>query len=126
VTLSFQNDWKAELLRFPLDLGARVTMYQWRLRPWVVLGGSATVTSLMGQNLVETARMWRLDPGLLLLVGATLPVWGRLGGAIALNVRWQPRPYQLDVTPVGRVGETPVWWLGLSLNYTLDGEPSSP
>jgi hypothetical protein len=84
------------------------------------------VTGILGQNLVETDRVWRIDPGLLLLAGATLPVWKRIGGAAALNVRWQPRPYQLDVTPAGRVGETPVWWLGLSLNYTLDGEASSP
>jgi hypothetical protein len=126
VTLTFQNDWKAELLRFPLDAGARFTMHRSRFRPWVVVGGSLTVTGILGQNLVETDRVWRIDPGLLLLVGATLRVWGRLGGAAALNVRWQPRPYQLDVSPVGRVGETPVWWLGLSLNYTLDGQASSP
>ncbi len=125
-TLTFQNDWKAELLRFPLDAGVRLTVYRWRLRPWFVLGGSVTLTGILGENLVETDRVWRADPGALLLAGATLPVWGRLGLAAALNIRWQPRPYFLDVAPVGRVGETPTWWFGLSLNYTVDGERSSP
>jgi hypothetical protein len=126
VILTFQNDWKADLLRLPLDLGARLTMHRWRLRPWVVVGGSVTVTGIEGLNVVETDRVWRLDPGALLLAGATLPVRGRIGVAAALNVRWQPRPYQLDVAPVGRVGQTPAWWFGLSLNYTIDGKPSSP
>jgi hypothetical protein len=126
VTLSFANDWKAELLRFPLDAGARITSYRWRLRPWVVVGGSVTVTGVVGQNLVESDRVWRLDPGVVLLAGATLPFRGRIGGAAALNIRWQPRPYDLNVTSVGKVGETPVWWFGLSLNYTIDGEASSP
>ena len=71
-TLSFEGGWKAELLRFPLDLGARVTAYWGRFRPWLVLGGSATPTALLGQDLVETDRQWRLDLGALVMVGATL------------------------------------------------------
>jgi len=126
VTLAFEHGWQAELLRFPLDAGARVTMYRWRLRPWAVFGPSVTVTGILGQNLVETDRQWRLDLGGLAMVGATLPVWGRIGGAAAIAVRWQPRPYQLQVTPFGTVGETPVWWVGISLNYTIDGKASSP
>ena len=125
-TLSFEGGWKAELLRFPLDLGARMTAYWGRLRPWLVLGGSLTPTAILGQDLVQTDRQWRLDLGALALVGATLRVVGRVGVAAAIAVRWQPRPYQLQVVPQGTVGETPVWWLGLSLNYTLDGKASSP
>jgi hypothetical protein len=75
---------------------------------------------------VQTDRVWRLDLGALAMVGATLRVTGRLGVAAAIAVRWQPRHYQLQVEPVGRVGETPGWWIGLSLNYTLDGKPSTP
>ena len=125
-TLSFDGGWKAELLRFPLDLGARVTAYWGRFRPWLVLGGSATPTAILGQDVVETDRQWRLDLGALAMVGATLRLLGRIGVAAAINVRWQPRPYQLQVVPHGTVGETPSWWLGLSLNYTLDGKASSP
>ena len=125
-TLSFEADWKAELLRFPLDLGARVTAYWGRFRPWLVLGGSVTPTAILGQNLVETDRQWRLDLGALAMVGATLRLLGRIGVAAAISVRWQPRPYQLQVVPHGTVGETPAWWLGLSLNYTLDGKASRP
>jgi len=126
VTLTFPNDWQADLLRFPLDVGARMTMYRWRLRPWVVVGGSLTVTGILGRDVVESDRVWRLDPGALLMAGATLRVRKRIGVAAAINLRWQPRPYELHVVPVGKVGETPVWWLGVSLNYTIDGEPSSP
>jgi hypothetical protein len=125
-TLRFDGDWKAELLRFPLDLGARVTAYWGRFRPWLVLGGSATPTAILGQDLVETDRQWRLDLGALAMVGATLRLLGRIGVAAAISVRWQPRPYQLQVVPHGTVGETPAWWLGLSLNYTLDGKASRP
>jgi hypothetical protein len=125
-TLSFEDSWKAELLRFPLDLGARVTAYWGRFRPWLVLGGSATPTAILGQDLVETDRQWRLDLGALAMVGATLRLLGRIGVAAAISVRWQPRPYHLQVVPHGTVGETPAWWLGLSLNYTLDGKASRP
>jgi hypothetical protein len=33
--------------------------------------------------------------------GATLRLFGRIGVAAALNVRWNPRQYQLDVAPYG-------------------------
>jgi hypothetical protein len=125
-TLTFANDWKAELLRFPLDGGARVTRHGSRLRPWILLAGSLTFTGLLGQNLVETERQWRLDLGALLMAGATLPITRRIGVGAALSVRWQPRPYQLQVAQVGTVGETPAWWFGLSLDYTIDGPASSP
>ncbi len=125
-TLSLEGGSKAELLRFPLDIGARMTAYWGRLRPWLVIGGSATPTAILGQDLVQTDRQWRLDLGALAMVGATLRVLGRIGVAAAISARWQPRPYQLQVVPQGTVGETPSWWLGLSLNYTLDGKASSP
>jgi hypothetical protein len=60
------------------------------------------------------------------MAGATLRMFGRIGGMAALVVRWQPRPYQLQVIPAGIVGETPTWWYGISLNYTLDGKGSTP
>jgi hypothetical protein len=126
VTLKLQNGWKADLLRLPLDVGARLTGYRWRLRPWLVIGGSATLNRLYGRDLVDTQNEWRLGLGPIAMVGATLPVKGRLGLAAALAVRWEPRPYHLQVVPVGEVGETPRWWLGLSLNYTVDGKGSSP
>jgi hypothetical protein len=126
VTLTLQNGWKADLLRIPVDVGARLTGYRWRLRPWLVLGASATLNRISGRDLVDTHSEWRLSPGAIAMAGATLPVKGKLGVAAALAVRWEPRPYHLQVVPAGEVGETPRWWLGLSLNYTLDGKGSSP
>jgi hypothetical protein len=125
VTLALEQGWQADLLRFPLDAGARLTLYRWRLRPWFAVGGSATVTGILGRDLVSTDREWRVDPGAIAMVGATLPLLKRAGAAAALAVRWQ-RAHRLQVVPVGTVGETPDWWLGLSLNYTIDGKPSSP
>jgi hypothetical protein len=126
VTLSLDHGVKAEVLRFPVDAGARLTSYRWRLRPWLVVGGTVTLTGILGEELVQTEREWRIDLGALAMVGATLPMFGRLGGAAALSVRWQPRPYQLRAAPFGTVGETPAWWFCLSLNYTLDGKRSVP
>src|SRR5215831_2357586 len=71
-TLVFDDGFKAELLRFPLDAGARVTWYLGRFRPWLVVGGSATPTAVLGQDLIETDRQWRLDLGVLGMAGATL------------------------------------------------------
>jgi len=126
VTLTLNDGFKADIIRFPLDGGMRLTSYRWRFRPWFVLGASATVTGVLGQDVVESQREWRLGLGALAMAGATLRVVGRLGVAAALAVRWEPRPYRLQVAPVGTVGETPEWWFGLSLNYTLDGKGSTP
>jgi len=126
VTLSFEQGFKAELLRFPLDAGGRITTSWWRLRPWFVLGPSLIITSFLGEDLVQTDRQWRVDLGGVAMVGATAVLRKRIGVAAAIAIRWQPRPYQLQVVPFGTVGETPNWWFGLSLNYTLDAEPSSP
>jgi hypothetical protein len=120
------GDWKAEILRFPLDVGVRLTAYWGRFRPWLVLGGSLTPTAILGQDVVQSDRVWRLDLGALVMAGATLRLFKRIGVAAALNIRWQPRQYELQVAPHGTVGETPAGWLGISLNYTLDGKPSSP
>ena len=126
VTLTLTDGFKAEVIRLPLDGGMRLTSYRWRFRPWLVLGASATVTGVLGQDVVESQREWRVGLGALAMAGATLRVIGRLGVAAAIAVRWEPRPYRLQVVPVGTVGETPEWWFGLSLNYTLDGKGSTP
>jgi hypothetical protein len=127
VTLPLANDWRVEVLRFPLDVGARFTSYRFqRLHPWFMVGPSLTITSLIGQELVQTDRKWRLDWGAIAMAGATLQFFNRIGGLAAISLRWQPRPYDLEVIPAGRVGETPTWWLGISLNYTLDGKRSVP
>jgi hypothetical protein len=121
-----QVRWRAEILRFPFDLGVRLTAYWGRFRPWLVLGGSLTPTAMLGQDVVQTDRQWRMDVGTLVMGGATLRLFGRIGVAAALNLRWQPRRYELQVAPHGTVGETPSSWLGISLSYTIDGRASSP
>jgi hypothetical protein len=127
VTLPLANNWRVEELRFPLDAGARFTSYRFRrLRPWFMVGPSLTITGLIGQELVQTDRKWRLDWGAIAMAGATLRFFNRVGGLAAISLRWQPRPYELEVIPFGRAGETPTWWLGISLNYTLDGKRSVP
>jgi hypothetical protein len=126
VTLTLDQGWVAELLRLPLDAGYRLTSHRHRLRPWLGLGASVTGTRLVGRNLLEMEPAWRLELGALAMAGATLPVTGRMGVAAALAIRWAPRAYRLQVVPTGTVGETPRWWFGLSLNYTIDGAKSSP
>jgi hypothetical protein len=125
-TLTLDHGWEAELLRFPLDGGARLTGHWWRFRPWLTLAGSLTITGIMGSELVDTEREWRADIGALAMAGMTLRVTDRFGLAAAITVRWQPRRYQLKVVPAGTVGETPGWWFGLALDYTIDAKRKSP
>ena len=80
----------------------------------------------LGHNLVETNPEWRVGLGALAMAGATLRVAGRFGVATALAVRWEPRRFDLQVDPLGTIGQTPAWWLTLSLNYTIDGKGSTP
>jgi len=126
VTLQLDHGLKAEVIRAPVDAGARITSYRWRLRPWAAVGGSLTLSGILGEELVQTDREWRFDIGPMAMAGATLRVTKHLGVAAALSVRWQPRPYRLQAVPFGTVGETPAWWFALSLNYTIDGEGSTP
>jgi hypothetical protein len=126
VTLQLDRGLKAEVIRAPVDVGARITSYRWRLRPWAAVGGSLTLSGILGEELVQTDRVWRLDIGPMAMAGATLRVTEHLGVAAALSVRWQPRPYRLQAVPFGTVGETPAWWFALSLNYTIDGKGSTP
>lgn len=126
VTLQLDHGLKAEVIRAPVDVGARITSFRWRLRPWAAVGGSLTLSGILGEELVQTDREWRLDIGPMAMAGATLRVTEHLGVAAALSVRWQPRPYRLQAIPFGTVGETPAWWFALSLNYTIDGEGSTP
>ncbi len=114
------------MIRAPVDVGARLTSFRWRFRPWAAVGGSLTLSGILGQELVQTDREWRLDIGPMAMAGATLRVTEHLGVAAALSVRWQPRPYRLQAVPYGTVGETPSWWFALSLNYTIDGQGSTP
>lgn len=125
-TLSFQDGSKAELLRFPLDAGMRATAYWGRFRPWLVVGASLTPTGVLAEDTAHLERQWHAEVGALVMLGATLRIAGRIGVAAAFNFRWQPRPYQVQTASHGTVGETPPWWLGLSLNYTLDGQASRP
>jgi hypothetical protein len=124
--LPLDNDRRAEMLRFPLDAGARLTSYRWRARPWVSVGGSLTINGFAGQELVKNERQWRLDVGAIVMVGMTVPLLHRLGVSASLGARWYPRTYHLQIVPDGTVGETPTFWVGPSLSYTLDGKRSSP
>jgi hypothetical protein len=126
VTLKLENGWRAELLRFPLDVAGRLTSYRWKLRMWVAVGGTIVPTGVIGQELVDTDREWRVDVGAIGMAGATLPIGDRLGLAAALAIRWLPRRYELQVDPAGKVGETPAWWISLSGSYIIDGKPSVP
>jgi len=126
VTLTLDGGWKAELLRFPLDAGLRLTGHRWRWRPWLGFGGTLEVNGILGQGLSQSEREWRTSLGVVAMVGLTVPLLARLGVSAAFSVRWAPYHYRLEVVPEGQVGELPVLWLGPSLSYTLDGKRSSP
>ena len=69
VTLTLNDGFKAEIIRFPLDGGMRLTSYRWRFRPWLVLGGSAIVTGILGQDVVAVAARMAMGLGALVMAG---------------------------------------------------------
>jgi len=124
--LMLEHGWQAELLRFPLDVGMRLTLRRTkRFRPWLTLAGTLTLNGIRGAELVQTDRVWRLDVGAMVMLGGTLMITERLGLSAAITFRMQPR-YELEVIPAGKVGETPLWWFGIAGDYILDAQRKSP
>ena len=52
-----------------------------------MVGPSLTITGLIGQELVQTDRKWRLDWGAIAMGGATLRFFNRIGGLAAISCR---------------------------------------
>ena len=103
-TLMLDHGWEAELLRFPLDGGARITARWGRFRAWLNLAASLTITGIMGSELVQTEREWRADLGALVMGGATLRVTDRLGLSAALDGPMAAAPLPAAGHPRGNGG----------------------
>lgn len=106
--------------RFPFALGVRAQRHV--AAGWGVaadLAAAAVVFTVRGQRLDTTTDATRVDLGGHLAVVLFTPPWRRTGrawaGFVAAHVDYFPRPYELEVHPLGVVGSLPGLRAGLSV-----------
>jgi hypothetical protein len=100
--------------RVPFGIAARV---RHRLRGGFELGGEVglalVLLRLRGEGLDAMTPATRLDVGGRAGVELRLPaVSPRLAPFVILSAEYFPRPYQLEVEPLGRIGSTAPFWYG--------------
>ena len=108
--------------RFPASLAL---VMRHRLSPSFELGAelglALALLTIRGENLAGGSRATRLDTGARLAVEARGPRFARgLVPFAALHAEIFPRPYVLDVDPLGQVGETHHLWIGAAAGVSLD------
>jgi hypothetical protein len=98
----------------PIDVAAGFTV---KPVPWEVgaeIGPSASVLSILGQNLQQAHRQVRVE------VGGRASTWARFwfdkkfALFLSADAVLHPIPYVLQINPEGEVGQMPVVWLGAS------------
>jgi hypothetical protein len=110
--------------RFPFSLGVTAVVGNPRdFRLAVDVGVALALLTLRGQKLASASSEARLDVGGRVAVGLRFPGLG--GGRIVaftdVHAEFYPRPYQLDVDPLGAIGSTSRLWLGASMGAWWEG-----
>ncbi len=108
------DEGRAHMTRIPMDVGVGYVMEQggWTLEP--ALGIALDPFFLEGDDLSGASRELRLDVGPRATLQASLGShWVR--GLASLRAAWFPRTYELIVNPAGTVGNTPGFWLEMTL-----------
>lgn len=96
----------AVALRFQGDLPRR-------LRLGAELGAALVVATFKAEDLQMTTSAVRLDVGLRGAIQLRLPVaLGHFAPFVGLHAEYFPKPYKLDVDPIGTVGSSSQFWLG--------------
>ena len=88
----------------------------------VELGPSASILSIIGENLNQTDRQIRLEIGGRFSVGSRLWFTKQFAGFLSAEAVVRPFPHVLDVDPRGNIGEMPALWLGASAGFAFSME----
>ena len=111
--------------RFPLSvaLTARRGLAQ-RLAVAGAVGAALVPLTLRGEALAGASQATRLDAGVRLACELRFLATPRLAPFIGLHAEIFPRPYQLDVDPLGTIGSTGRLWVGASAGLSFDATPT--
>ncbi len=112
----------ARAIWVPVDIALRART---RLSSWELggeIGPLAALLSLRGEAVADARSAARVELGARL--GASLRYFAAPNNAVFLGVQWVvfPRPYELELEGVGRVGRTPSQWFGLAIGTVIDWE----
>lgn len=109
-------------LRFPLSAAVRLRAeLPGRLRLGADVGGAVVLATFKGENLQTSGSTARLDVGLRAAVQVRLPVTvHRFAPFLGVHGEYFPKPYKLDVEPIGTVGSSSRFWLGATAGVQLE------
>ena len=108
--------------RFPLSLALTVRRELPRgVEAAAAVGASLVPLTLRGEGLMSSLPATRLDTGARLAFELRLPrlAW-RAAPFVGVHAEYFPRPYVLDVSPLGDIGSTSRFWLGASLGLAVE------
>jgi hypothetical protein len=110
--------------RFPLGLAL---VARRALSPRVVLAGAAGAAlvplTLRAESLDGGSQSTRLDAGIRFAIELRFRATPHLAPFLDLHAELFPRPYQLDVDPLGTVGSTGRFWLGAAVGLAFEAGP---
>jgi hypothetical protein len=111
--------------RFPLSvaLTARRGISQ-RLAVAAAIGAALVPLTLRGESLDGASQSTRLDAGVRLALELRLLATQRLAPFIGVHAELFPRAYQLDVDPLGTIGSTGRFWVGVAVGLSFDATPA--
>ena len=76
--------------------------------------------TLRGDGLATPAPATRLDAGVHFALALELPLLARrMIPFVDLHAEYFPRPYVIDVDPLGAIGTTGQLWLGAAVGFAL-------
>jgi len=92
-----------------------------RLRLGAELGAALVLATFKAEDLQMTSSAVRLDVGLRGALQLRLPVGGHgLAPFVGLHAEYFPKPYKLDVDPIGTVGSSSRLWLGATVGVLFE------
>jgi hypothetical protein len=102
---------KVRLIQIPFDIGVRAFLERGRFFGAIDLSLAIAASIYDALGVPGGIQRSRLDLGVRLGILAARQ-WGRLGGFLGIHAVVYPRPYDLFVAPQGRLGSSPILWIG--------------
>jgi len=109
-------------LRFPVSAALRLRAeLPGRLQLGADVGAALVLATFKGENLQGNSSTARLDLGVRAAVQVRLPVAvHRFAPFLGLHAEYFPKPYKLDVEPIGTVGSSSRFWLGATAGVQFE------